>query len=137
MSWDITLIKTSTNSEDYDLSVVNRIEFDFDHFKKELCDNYYNVECIDNNLLVYDTVDFEAKFSISHDMNIDVCFHIKENDKSVYTFLNELCDIFDCRAFDWGTAEFIDEVNSDIQQNTVTNLPGKKLNIFKRIFRIK
>lgn len=134
MSWDISLVKTITNSEDYDsIGDDDRIAIASPYAAEILKAEFTELDCSDPNWFVYNTVDFGAEISFSNEKEVSVYIHADDR-LLAFDFIKKLCELFDCRAFDWEQAEFLSDEPILINAPPTNGLKIKKESIFKRLF---
>ena len=136
MSWDVTLIKTKANNEEYDTIKENDKVGISPLIAAELLKSEFpEIDCSDSAWFVYETTDFEVQISISNEKEVTMYFHaLSDYENSIYEFINKVCSLFECRAFDWGEVEFIGEKNTADKEMVSKNVEKKKVSFFKKLF---
>ncbi len=109
MSWDIMLVRTKTNTEPMEkIDENNTIPFLFTDVVSTLKEHFPNITEESPDWLNYEGSTFSISFSLVTNDSIMLFVHIfDEPEDAVMPMIHELCTIFNCRAFDTTTAEFI------------------------------
>ena len=109
MSWDITLVKTETNTEDYfQINDEVIIPFKRDFVIDTLLSNCSGIDCSDETWCVYDCGDYAFEDSLSDENEITLYVHPSDDGEEKFMLLlKSLCSLLECRAFNTCTAEFI------------------------------
>lgn len=137
MSWDVTLIKTKSNNEEYDaISENDKIGISpliaADILKAE----FSEIDCSDSAWFVYETADFEVQISFSNEKEVTMYIHILSDDEEpIYEFIEKVCRLFECRAFDWAEVQFIGEKKTTDKKTVPEKTKKKRPNFFKKLFK--
>ena len=109
MSWDIALVKTQKNTEDYfeiDDSVV--IPFERTFVIKTLLNVCDGIDCSDETWCIYECGEYAFEVSLSDENEITLYVHPSDDGEEKFIeLLQKICLALKCRAFDLGEAEFI------------------------------
>lgn len=113
MSWDVMLVKTKNNTEPMsDINDINTLAFAKADVSAALKNKFTDIDSDNREWLHYEGGSYAISFNLSTDRIILLHIYIlDELDNAVYdTVVNiifDLCSLFDCRAFDTTTGEFI------------------------------
>ncbi len=110
MSWDVMLIKTATNAEPMEcMDDTNIIPFVASEAAKVLRDNFVDIAGTSDDWLDYESDTFAISFDLSAEQHIMLYIHILDDpEDAVMPVIAKLCELFECRAFDTTSAEFLD-----------------------------
>ena len=107
MSWDVILLKTQTNMEKSLEEVEQPIPFIRAGLIEWLQKNIPQTDCTDPNWPVLVTDSYSVEFNIGEEETECVMLHIR-GEEEPSGLLRELCRVFDCRAVDCSTSNFLD-----------------------------
>ena len=110
MSWDVMLIKTITNAEPMEeINENNIVPFSLADVTSKLKNQFPNATEGAANLLNYEGGTFAIAFNLATNRDIMLHVHILEDpEDAVMDVINKLCTLFNCRAFDTTSAEFLE-----------------------------
>ena len=137
MSWDVTLIKTKSNNEEYDaIGDDDKIGISPLMAAEVLKLEFPEIDCSDSAWFVYETADFEAQISFSDEKEVTMYIHIlRDYEEPIYKFIEKVCELFDCRAFDWAEVQFIGEKKTIHKETVPEKSQKKKRSFFEKLFK--
>ena len=109
MSWDVILIRTTKNTEQMgEINETNTVVFGIAETIRKLKAAFDTIEHVSERWLYYEGGSFEISFNLA--VSEQVMLHISIFDEpvdAVETVIHRLCRLFECRAFDTTSGDFI------------------------------
>ena len=107
MAWDLILVKTEKNAEpEFDEN--NLIPFDLKIVKKLLKHKFSGLESRSDAWFNYEAGNFAISFNLAVHNQIILHIHIlDDSEDAVESIIEELCELFNCRAYDTTAGKFL------------------------------
>ena len=120
MSWDVILIKTKKNTEPMEaINQSNTISFSFVDVFNVLKDRFPSTLCENGEWLSCEAETYSIDFNLAAGQNIMLHIRIFDDpEDAVVDVIYELCDLFDCRAFDTVSGKFFPSNNDQTKSMT-------------------
>lgn len=110
MSWDISLVRTKSNSEPWEeIDESNLIAFDRKAAAAKIRDRLPEADG-DDTWLNYDSGTYDVSFNLGTVDQIMLHIHVYDDpEDAVLDVVHDLCEQLECRAFDTTQGEFLME----------------------------